>query len=113
MSAPIRLATAQADDARRAAYDDRAGHAELLLRLAVREAIDLIRAGQPGYATYRLTRAGCAAERILGPTSVAGVNVTTPAPMLAGAGSKDADKGLDIYKPGVPAPATAPSGGVA
>lgn len=60
------LRTAQADDAHAAATRDRAATADLLLTLAVNEAVDLIRSGQPGQAEYRLGRAGMAAERILG-----------------------------------------------
>lgn len=107
------LLTAQADDAHRAAYDDRAGHVDLLLDLAAKEAIGWIRSGQPGYAEFRLTRAGMAAQRILGTTNVAGVNASAPVSMLAGtSGAKDAQEGpVTFLRPGVPAPATTPSGG--
>lgn len=63
------LTTAQADDAHAAATRDRSTSADLILTLAVREAIDAIRAGRPGWAEYRLTRVGLRAERILGRTS--------------------------------------------
>lgn len=65
----MHLLTAQAEDAHRAAYDDRTEVADLVLKLAVREAIDSIRNGEPGYAEYRLGRALMSANRILGTTT--------------------------------------------
>lgn len=64
----MQLATAQSEDAHRAAYDDRDTTADLVLRLAVKDAIDWIRAGKPGRAEYRLQRALMSANRILGTT---------------------------------------------
>jgi hypothetical protein len=108
------LLTAQADDAHRAAYDDRAAHADLLLDLAVKEAIDWLRAGKPGYAEYRLTRAAMAAERILGPTSVAGVNAATLVFLVGPAWSEGRRvRPVSFLRLDVPAPATTPSGGAA
>lgn len=62
----LHLLTAQAEDAHRAAYDDRKAHADRLLHVVVDEAIALIKAGQPGKAEYRLHRVALSAERILG-----------------------------------------------
>lgn len=62
----IRLATVQADDADRTATRDRQTAADLVLGMAVRDAIDYLRDGRPGYAEYRLTRALHSAQRILG-----------------------------------------------
>ena len=50
------------------ALRDRVTHAELVLDIAVKDAIDLIRRGRPGYAHFRLARAAERAERVLGPT---------------------------------------------
>lgn len=65
----VHLATVQADDAHRVATDDRSMTADLVLSLAVREAVDLIRAGRVGRAEYRLARALGSARRILGETT--------------------------------------------
>lgn len=62
----LHLATVQAEDAQRAATSDRATTADLVLSLAVREAVDLIREGRVGYAEFRLARAYRSAQRILG-----------------------------------------------
>lgn len=54
------------DDAARAATTDRAATADLVLHVAVRAAIDLIRTGRPGRARFVLERARLSADRILG-----------------------------------------------
>ena len=46
----------------------RQGAANLVLEIAVIEAIGHLQAGEPGRAEYVLTRAGVSAERILGPS---------------------------------------------
>lgn len=62
---PIRpLAVQQA--ASDAATKDREATADLVLGMAVRDAVDLIRDNRPGYARFRLTRALMSADRILG-----------------------------------------------
>ncbi len=67
MGVPARhLVTVQAEDAHAAATDDRAAAADLVLQLAVNEAVDLVRQGDVGYAVYRLERARMSAQRILG-----------------------------------------------
>ena len=43
-------------------------HVDVVLNLACKDAVRHIRAGRPGEALYRLTRAAMRAERILGPT---------------------------------------------
>lgn len=60
------LLTVQDADAHNAATKARQATADLVLGLAVKEAVDLIRDHRPGFARYRLQRAGMAAERILG-----------------------------------------------
>ena len=60
------LLTAAAEDASRVAYANREASAELILSLAVTEAVDLIREGRVGFAEYRLARALASAQRILG-----------------------------------------------
>ena len=45
---------------------DRQASADLVLSLAVTDAVDLIREGRVGRAEYRLARALASAERILG-----------------------------------------------
>jgi len=45
----------------------RHGAANLVLEVAVQEAVEWLRSSQPGRAEYVLTRAGEAAQRILGP----------------------------------------------
>lgn len=56
------------DNADQAATRDRVGAADLVLDVAVKDAIAAIRGGRPGWALYRLTRAQERASRILGPT---------------------------------------------
>ena len=51
-----------------AATRDRVEQADLVLDVAVKDAITQIRGGRPGYAHYRLARAQERASRILGPT---------------------------------------------
>lgn len=51
-----------------AATRDRVEQADLVLDVAVKDAIDQIRGGRPGWAHYRLARAQERAARILGPT---------------------------------------------
>lgn len=65
----VHLVTAQADDAHAAATSDRQAQADLVLNLAIIDAIDLIREGRPGFAEFRLTRALISANRILGRAS--------------------------------------------
>lgn len=55
------------DNATEFATRSRQGAATLVLEVAVNEAIEWLRAGQPGRAEYVLTRAGESAHRILGP----------------------------------------------
>lgn len=57
------------EDAARAATRDREATADLVLSMAVKDAIDLIRCGRPGEAHYRLERARLTADRILGTSS--------------------------------------------
>ena len=45
----------------------RQGAANLVLEMAVQEALEHLKAGAPGRAEYVLTRAGESAQRILGP----------------------------------------------
>lgn len=54
------------DDAARAATTDRATAADLVLHVAVHDAIDLIRDGRHGRARFVLERARLSADRILG-----------------------------------------------
>lgn len=61
--------TLMAQDAHAAATRDRAATANLVLELAMQEAVDLIRAGRPGRAEWVLVRAGMRAQRILGSAS--------------------------------------------
>ena len=65
------LATVQAEDAHRVAITDRQSHADLVLQVAVDEALEHIRAGRVGFAEYRLERAYRSAQRILGKTAEA------------------------------------------
>lgn len=51
------------------ATSDRNAAAHMVLDAAVKDAIELLRAGRPGRAEYRLTRAAMSADRILGRTS--------------------------------------------
>jgi hypothetical protein len=62
----VPLLTNAAEDASRVAHTDRTAAADLVLSLAVTDAIDLIREGRVGFAEYRLERALISAGRILG-----------------------------------------------
>lgn len=56
------------ENAARFASSDRVASADLVLDVAVKDAIAALRAGRPGWAEYRLARAQERAGRILGPT---------------------------------------------
>lgn len=56
------------ENADQAATRDRLVQADMVLDVAVKDAVAAIRGGRPGWAQYRLARAGERAERILGPT---------------------------------------------
>lgn len=60
------LLTAAAEDAHRTATADRQAAADLVLSLAIHDAVGLIREGRVGFAEYRLGRALASAQRILG-----------------------------------------------
>lgn len=62
----LQLATVQAEDAQRVATADRQVAADRVLRVAIDEALALVREGRVGYAEYRLARAEQSARRILG-----------------------------------------------
>ena len=59
--------TVWSDNVANFATRSREGAANLVLEVAVQEALEHLRAGQPGRAEYVLTRAGESAHRILGP----------------------------------------------
>lgn len=63
---PVPLATVAAEDAHRTASADRTTAADLVLSMAVVDALDLIREGRVGFAEWRLARALNSAQRILG-----------------------------------------------
>lgn len=65
----MRLVTAASEDAHRTATSDRGLTADLVLQLAINDAVDLIRDGRVGYAEFRLGRALRSAQRILGETT--------------------------------------------
>lgn len=56
------------ENADQAATRDRVQQADLVLDVAVKNAIAQIRGGRPGYAHFQLARAQERASRILGPT---------------------------------------------
>lgn len=68
MTAQIIRPTIWQENAARFASSDRVAQADLVLAVAVKAAVESIRAGRPGYALFQLARAQERAGRILGPT---------------------------------------------
>lgn len=63
--------TVFSDDAQGVATKDRSATADMVLELAVRDAVRLIRLGRPGRAEFVMARAGTSADRIYGTKAVA------------------------------------------
>ena len=61
--------TVWTDNADTFASRDRVGAANLTLEVAVQQAVELLKAGEPGHAEFVLEKAHLSAQRILGPAA--------------------------------------------